>query len=190
VPATTEPRWTDPEAAQEPYRSDEGDRARGELNMLRADESRLQGEVKTLDEEAGMDFGGEGAFRKLKGQCFDLRVNQYTYTACPFGRASQDSTTLGNFGGWEEVAAAAGGGTEKVMKFTGGTRCWNGPDRSLTLHFECGFRDALLSVDEPEKCAYRGRFATPAACDGKFARELQMELEAGEGGAGSSRDEL
>jgi protein kinase C substrate 80K-H len=82
------------------------------------------------------------------------------------------------------------------MKFTGGARCWNGPDRSLTLKFECGATDALLSIDEPEKCAYAGRFATPAACDGRAARELRLELEEateGEGAAaaaGARKDEL
>lgn len=55
--------------------------------------------------------------------------------------------------------------------------CWNGPARSLKLIFECGNVDAMLSADEPEKCAYAARFSTPAVCDGKFARELQLELE-------------
>jgi len=56
--------------------------------------------------------------------------------------------------------------------------CWNGPARSIALKFECGGTDALLSVDEPNKCAYEARVTTPAACDGRAARELQLhELE-------------
>ena len=70
----------------------------------------------------------------------------------------------------------------------GGSTCWNGPARSLALLFECGSSDAMLSVDEPEKCTYTARFTSPAACDAKAARQLYMELEVDVGGA--QREEL
>jgi hypothetical protein len=47
----------------------------------------------------------------------------------------------------------------------------------MTVTFECGSTDAILAVDEPDKCAYTARFATPAACDGTSAQELRLELE-------------
>jgi hypothetical protein len=56
-------------------------------------------------------------------------------------------------------------------------RCWNGPDRSLTLQLECGTTEAVLSMDEPEKCAYAARFTTPAACEARHAQALRLELE-------------
>ena len=64
----------------------------------------------------------------------------------------------------------------------GGLRCWNGPDRSMTVNFECGSADALLAVDEPEKCAYAARFATPAACEARHAEALKLELAGGDDG--------
>jgi len=63
------------------------------------------------------------------------------------------------------------------MSFTGGQTCWNGPARSLKLLFECGDADALLSVDEPEKCTYTARFSTPAACDSSLSQEMKLDLD-------------
>ena len=63
------------------------------------------------------------------------------------------------------------------MEFGNGQYCWNGPNRSFKLRFECGMTDAMLSADEPEKCAYAGRFSTPAACDGKFAQEVRLAAD-------------
>jgi hypothetical protein len=171
VPAF-EPQWVDPATHSEPYRSEAGNRARAAVADARQEEGRLEGEHKSLEDDDAADFGADLAFWKLKGKCFDLQVNQYNYNVCPYGRAAQDSTTLGHYSGWEGPAHA------REMKFTGGQRCWNGPDRSLTLVFECGMHDALLSVEEPEKCTYRSRFASPAACDGTFAQELRLSLDA------------
>lgn len=67
-----------------------------------------------------------------------------------------------------------------MLLVAGGQRCWNGPDRSITVTFECGSADAMLSVDEPEKCAYAARFSTPAACEAKHAEALKLELEGGD----------
>jgi hypothetical protein len=50
----------------------------------------------------------------------------------------------------------------------------------MTVTFECGSANALLGIDEPEKCTYTGRFATPAACDAKHAQALKLELEGGD----------
>lgn len=35
----------------------------------------------------------------------------------------------------------------------------------------------LVSVDEPSMCAYRMVFRTPAACDSRYGRELNLELD-------------
>ena len=56
-------------------------------------------------------------------------VDKYTYEICPYGSARQkeggSTTSLGNWGGWEN--------NHSTMKFQGGTACWQGPARSITV---------------------------------------------------------
>jgi protein kinase C substrate 80K-H len=118
-----------------------------------------------------------------------------SYKVCPFGSASQDSTSLGTFSGWGAAAAGSsggeGGGDYGLMKFTGGQTCWNGPARSLTLTLVCGAEDAVSAFSEPEKCTYAATLTTPAACDGRATQALRLDLDADEEGGGggtSSRD--
>lgn len=51
-----------------------------------------------------------------------------------------------------------------VHSHTHGTRCWNGPDRSVKVFFECGSENEILSVTEPEKCEYHFTAKSPAVC--------------------------
>ncbi len=66
-------------------------------------------------------------------------VDKYTYEICPYGSARQkesgSTTSLGNWGGWEN--------NYSTMKFQGGTTCWQGPDRSITVR---AARDAQLGA--------------------------------------------
>ena len=140
-------------------------------------------ELEKTTKEAELDFGPGGAFYPLKGKCFDLKVNQYSYEACPFAGSQQDSTSLGRWEGWGSPP------NYKVLSFVNGQTCWHGPARVLKLALECGVTDALLSVEETEKCVYEGRFATPAACDPHAAQALKQEL-AGEPAESKRGEEL
>lgn len=48
--------------------------------------------------------------------------------------------------------------------YTHGTKCWNGPERSVQATFECGKENELLEVSEVEKCEYLYRLKSPAVC--------------------------
>jgi protein kinase C substrate 80K-H len=174
------PAWVDapPAAAVEDVKTAAGDAARTAAAAAKAEEGRVSGELASLKEEDGADYGPDAAFYKLKGVCADLSAGAYKYTVCPFGRATQDGTHLGTFSGWK-----AGAG-HSVMQFTGGQGCWNGPARSVAVTLECGLTEALLAIDEPEKCTYAARMSTPAACDDRAARELRLELDTPPGGTG------
>lgn len=121
--------WTDGAAASgssesaHDYRSPEGDAARSALEAAREAERKLDEELKAANEEEGSDFGPDSAFHKLKGACVELKVNQYTYSVCPFGAAKQDYTTLGSFSGWGKKADGSTPDYSKML-FTGefGTR--------------------------------------------------------------------
>jgi len=89
-------KWTgDAVDGAEEYKSDAGNAARAALSSARSEETRFESELSTLRNDGTTDFGPDAVFFPLKGKCFDLRVNQYTYQACPFGNAKQDSVTLG-----------------------------------------------------------------------------------------------
>ena len=63
--------------------------------------------------------------------CFEFKTGEYVYKICPYEKAVQkplnggSETNLGRWEGWNEDFSE--------MKFTHGTRCWNGPDRSATV---------------------------------------------------------
>jgi len=139
-------------------------------------------------------FGKDMEFYHLKGKCFSVTSQGYTYEMCPYGSAKQGHVSLGSFswdnGGKEggepaagDAAAGAGDGARRsrrgrplVMKFAGGEHCWNGPARSLTVRLECGTTNELKLISEPAICEYAGVFSSPAACDLVHAQGLKMDL--------------
>ena len=52
-----------------------------------------------------------------------------------------------------------------IMKYEGGTMCWNGPARSTTVYLSCGKENKLTSVGEPSRCEYEMHFKTAALCN-------------------------
>jgi protein kinase C substrate 80K-H len=139
------PEWVESPDAVATLETPEGAAARKVLEGAKGEESAAQGEVSRLEGEGSTDFGPGGVFWGLKGQCFDLRFQQYTYSVCPFGSAKQDGTSLGTYSGWGE--REGGGKDYKKMLFTSGAHCWNGPSRSIRVAFECGEDTKLLAVE-------------------------------------------
>lgn len=47
------------------------------------------------------DYGPEGVFAAMQGQCVEMVIEKYTYSVCPFGQATQQDagarTSLGKF---------------------------------------------------------------------------------------------
>lgn len=142
------------------------DRAREEFNeadrKLREVEKSISDVKKILD----LDLGPENEYYMLYGKCFEFSDREYIYTFCPFDRTSQRSksggmeTSLGHWGLWD------GPQTDlySKQKYDRGQNCWNGPDRSVRIHFECGIENQLKSASEPNRCEYAFTFATPARC--------------------------
>ena len=123
------------------------------------------------------DFGEDSAFWSLKGQSIELQLGQYTYKVAAYDAARQDSTSLGSWKGWGGPAKADG---SRVMKFEGGSKCWNGPQRSMAVTVKCGVENALVDVAETSTCVYVSTMITPAACDLKHAQKLNLDLSAAE----------
>uniref|UniRef100_A0A3B4U897 Glucosidase 2 subunit beta n=1 Tax=Seriola dumerili TaxID=41447 RepID=A0A3B4U897_SERDU len=122
-------------------------------------------EISDLRKKLAIDYGPDWEFLFLNGQCYKLKVYEYTYTLCPFNQVTQKNTagtevSLGKWGMWV--------GTPKnqysQMVYENGEPCWQGGSRSATVTLTCGTETALRSVKEPSKCQYIMDFQTPVAC--------------------------
>lgn len=134
------------------------------LDQYRRELTDKENAIKKLEEELNFDFGPSNVFLPMKGKCFNYQEHEYSYTLCPFERATQQSiniqTELGGWAGW----AGPSENPYSKQKYEGGLTCWNGPSRSAVVNIECGSEDKITSVVEPAKCEYVFNFITPAAC--------------------------
>ncbi|KAK3163440.1 hypothetical protein QOZ80_1AG0003730 [Eleusine coracana subsp. coracana] len=152
----------------------EASRVRKEYDDASSKLSKIQSKISTLTEKLKHDFGKEKEFYSFYDQCFESKEGKYTYKVCPYKKASQaeghSSTNLGRWDKFEE--------SYRVMQFTNGDKCWNGPDRSLKVRLRCGLGNELNDVDEPSRCEYVAVLSTPALCVEEKLKELQNKLDA------------
>ncbi|KAK3825906.1 MAG: glucosidase II beta subunit-like-domain-containing protein [Benniella sp.] len=139
---------------------EEIDLAQAEYDATSDEESTANDRIQDINKKLEMDFGPGEEFAQLIDECFEFKDIEYTYSICLFGEAHQKShytTDLGKFSSWE-------GSDYTVQSYTGGTKCWNGPERSVRLEMSCGTKNELVSVAEPAKCEYLFKLQTPAVC--------------------------
>lgn len=159
----SEPVWTD--NTKELIATAE--KARQQFDEQQKRKKDLEREILSLERKLNMDFGEDQSYQELHGKCFDMDTHEYTYRLCPFDKAVQkpkggaSETSLGRWGSWSGPES----NKYSAMKYTGGLKCWNGPDRSTEVRISCGDENKLLSVSEPSRCEYRFEFVTPAACE-------------------------
>lgn len=141
-----------------------------QLSTIRTEHSKETSNLRTLEKEKSTlesnmkaSFGPDDVFAVLVDRCLSTKIDKYTYEVCPYktakqkGGSSSFGTDLGHWQGFEE-------GGFSVMKFGGGSTCWQGPARSMTVSVRCGTKDALSQVQEPSRCEYTAVLETPAAC--------------------------
>ncbi|KAJ2721159.1 hypothetical protein GGI07_004141 [Coemansia sp. Benny D115] len=135
---------------------------------LLSEKNSLKSKVTNLQELLEKDLGPQDVYLPVSDQCYSLDTGEYTYEVCLLDRASQISNkdgsrqSLGSFSAFGDLSA-----TNKdysVHRYLQGTKCWNGPHRSLTASFECADQITVLSVSEPEKCEYHAKMTGPFAC--------------------------
>lgn len=161
------------------------ERAQAALSSAESALQTLKSQAERVDRLLSSDGGPAGAYLAIADECFQARVDQYTYEMCIFGGAKQDpgGTSLGSWAGF-------GGADKSVIQFTGGTHCWNGPQRSLTVQAVCGAATSLAEVSEPSRCEYAAKFTTPAACNRALLDDALAALAQAEAEAASVHDEL
>ncbi|KMZ62618.1 hypothetical protein ZOSMA_44G00170 [Zostera marina] len=135
--------------------------------------SKIQSRMSSLTEKLKQDFGLEKEFYSFYDHCFEIKENKYVYKVCPFKKASQvegySTTRLGN---WEKFDEAY-----RIMQFSNGDKCWNGPDRSIKIRLRCGLKNELTDVDEPTRCEYTAFLSTPLMCREEKIMEFERKLE-------------
>ncbi|KAG8045215.1 hypothetical protein GUJ93_ZPchr0008g12282 [Zizania palustris] len=157
---------------QTPVDLSEASHVRKEYDDASSKLSKIQSRISTLTDKLKHDFGKEKEFYNFYDQCFENKEGKYTYKVCPFKKASQveghSTTGLGRWDKFEE--------SYRVMGFSNGDRCWNGPDRSLKVRLRCGLSNELNDVDEPSRCEYVAVLSTPTLCSEDKLKELERKL--------------
>lgn len=171
---------------QTPLNISDAARVRKEYDESSAKLSKIQSRISSLSEKLKLDFGPEKEFYSFYDRCFESKQNKYVYKVCPFKKATQEeghsTTRLGHWEKFEDLY--------KVMVFSNGDRCWNGPDRSTKVKLRCGLKNELADVDEPSRCEYVALLSTPSVCHEEKLKELQQKLDALNKQQPSNHDEL
>jgi hypothetical protein len=117
--------------------------------------------IREFQEAERKSWGEDDIWFSLRDKCVDYSDNKYKYNVCLFKTAKQDRTSLGSF---HEIARDDATG-ELTFKFTHGERCFvtNRP-RTMDMEVVCGADTALMSVEEPDTCAYKATLKSPVAC--------------------------
>ncbi|KAG9293221.1 hypothetical protein G9A89_010592 [Geosiphon pyriformis] len=150
--------------------SKEVNKAREAHKSAETEQRDMEKRIDEINGKLERDFGRQNEWIKLDGQCFDYLSGDYTYTLCLFDKGTQKSaqdysgTNLGSFSRWTGADSSDHPEYYLSQIYENGQRCWNGPERSLKVIFECGLENKITSVTEPEKCEYMMKMNTPAVC--------------------------
>lgn len=145
---------------------EEARKAREEHAKAEGEFLGLQNKVRELEILFENDYGLNGEFLALRGQCFEYNDLEYVYKLCPFDQASQRSKNGGsetNLGRWSKWIGPENNRYERFL-MDHGVQCWNGPVRTAVVSVSCGVENQVTKVSEPSRCAYAFDFRTPAAC--------------------------
>lgn len=140
----------------EDYLAPEASIAKQHLTAAEEKRKKAQQALDDANKVLGADAGPGGAFHVLRDRCFSLKVAQYNYEVCAFGRAKQDHTSLGNFREWRSE--------KREWYFGGGAHCPGRGARDLVVSLVCGADERLANLGEPDTCSYTADLYTPAAC--------------------------
>uniref|UniRef100_A0A183BT42 PRKCSH_1 domain-containing protein n=1 Tax=Globodera pallida TaxID=36090 RepID=A0A183BT42_GLOPA len=146
---------------------EKAEEARKEYNEIADKVSDLERTVRDSESFLNVEFGADNAWAPMKGQCAELTTTQYVYILCMFDRTVQKERnghaeiSLGHWGKW---AGPEDGNKFKAQLYEHGQTCWNGPERSTFVQFECGEELQLVDASEPSKCEYHFLAKSPTAC--------------------------
>ncbi|EGZ14058.1 hypothetical protein PHYSODRAFT_514136 [Phytophthora sojae] len=145
-------------------------------------------ELSEVQKVLEKDYGVDHVYFALREKCVESNAGQYKYKICFFGKATQDHTKLGDMEEFEKLNASDDEGSVdgasasvdtavEEIKFSNGQKCWNGPNRSMTVKLECGPEPMeLFNIEEPSTCVYSAKLRAPAVCSEEH-RERIMQFD-------------
>eukprot|EP00730_Choanoeca_flexa_P012721 TRINITY_DN4556_c0_g1_i2.p1 TRINITY_DN4556_c0_g1~~TRINITY_DN4556_c0_g1_i2.p1 ORF type:complete len:471 (+),score=148.40 TRINITY_DN4556_c0_g1_i2:28-1440(+) len=142
------------------------DEARSKYTEVESNKRNLEDEKAKVTKHIGADVGADKEFASMVDQCYELVDREYKYRLCMFDRITQEPKNGGRqtrLGDWKGFVGPADD-KYSMLDYSGGEKCWNGPQRSCKVTLECGIDHEVVSVVEPNRCEYAMRFKTPAAC--------------------------
>lgn len=133
-------------------------------DVKKAEKAALSAEatISVLQSRLAQVYGDEDVLRGLEGEWILQDLGEYTYKIGLLDAVYQDKTLVGRF-------SHIDGNT---VQFSGGNKCWNGPQRSARVDMVCGAANKIVSVSEPEKCQYRILLETPLVCKDMSEAEI------------------
>lgn len=145
--------------------------------LQRTRKSDLERDIVSLERKVADELTANPALRALHGKCVKGTFTQYDFELCAFEKVQQYEhgsviARLGSWGSWKPDTARP----NSVMLYDGGDGCWNGPQRSVRVTLECGAVNEIVSVDEPNRCAYDMLFKTPAVCEESAADAVRAAV--------------
>ncbi|CAA7389113.1 unnamed protein product [Spirodela intermedia] len=164
----------------------EAGRVRKEYDESSSKLSKIQSRISKLTGKLKYDFGGDKEFYLFYDNCFEMKQDKYVYKVCPFKDASQvEGYSTTRLGSWDKFDDSY-----RLMLFSNGDKCWNGPDRSLKVRLRCGLKNEVIHVDEPSRCEYSAVLSTPLLCLEEKLKDLQNKLKLMNSGEALPHDEL
>lgn len=169
-------------SASEEFAREETASARQQYDETKKELTTEESNLKTARGVVEKAYGPDRILLAVKDECIESTSGKYVYKACFFGKATQDSTSLGTMkelkGEVESEKDTAELNDRYKLRFEHGTKCWNGPHRSLAVDVVCGpLPMELYDVQEPSTCVYSAKLRSPIACDAEH-REALTKLDA------------
>lgn len=127
----------------------------------------IKNDIEFFESQLNRDYGPKDVLRSIEGTWVSESLNGYMYKVGLLGSIYQENILIGNYKNAE--------GMKLIYK--DGSKCWNGPRRSAVVELVCGPQNQLLSVAEPEKCAYTFEVMTPVVCENVTKEDLLENFE-------------
>ena len=155
------------------------DDARSLLSEKRQLKSQLETEKTDLNSKLQHELGIHDEWAKSLESCTSSYQEGKNYEFCFFGSAKQDGVLLGRFAEWKhkkdprtdfnpddlnDLTKLDEADVFGTMKYSYGSRCWNGQDRFVDVVVKCADKFEILYVTEPSMCTYTMTVTSPAAC--------------------------